>query len=336
MAVRDRKSALRREYTARINRVLDYIDAHLGEELALETLARVASFSPFHFHRVFGAIVGEPLGCYIQRIRIEKAAGQLLADPERPITAIAYDCGFSGSAAFARAFREYFGMTASEWRLKGEPAACPESAPAGRERKERKTESKAGKTQGKKRKEREAAAGYTGSITTGQWRNSMTPTKLNVEVKRLDPVTVAYVRNIGPYMGDAELFGRLFTRLFQWAGPRNLCGSDTLVMALYHDNPDITDHAKLRLSVCISVPENTRVEGDIGRMVVPGGLYAMARFELKTDGYAAAWDALCGDWLPESGYQPDDRPAFEIYRNSPDEHPEGLCIVDICMPVKPL
>jgi AraC family transcriptional regulator len=43
-----------------------------------------------------------------------------------------------------------------------------------------------------------------------------------------------------------------------------------------------------------------------------------------------------GDWLPDSGYQPDDRPCYELYHNDPKEHPENKCIVDICIPVKPL
>ena len=43
-----------------------------------------------------------------------------------------------------------------------------------------------------------------------------------------------------------------------------------------------------------------------------------------------------GGWLPESGYQPDDRLCYEIYQNDPKEHPEGIHIVDICVPVKPL
>jgi AraC family transcriptional regulator len=43
-----------------------------------------------------------------------------------------------------------------------------------------------------------------------------------------------------------------------------------------------------------------------------------------------------GEWLPESGYQPDDRPAYELYHNDPKTHPQGKFIIDICMPVKPL
>ena len=67
-------------------------------------------------------------------------------------------------------------------------------------------------------------------------------------------------------------------------------------------------------------------------MIIPGGKYAMAHFELLPDEYEDAY----GQWLPESGYQPADSPCFELYRNDPKTHPEGRHIVDICIPVKPL
>ena len=43
-----------------------------------------------------------------------------------------------------------------------------------------------------------------------------------------------------------------------------------------------------------------------------------------------------GEWLPESGYQPDDRLCYEIYLNDPTTNPQRKHIVDICEPVKPL
>ena len=67
--------AHRREYERRVNRVVDYIEAHLSDELPLEKLAAVAAFSPFHFHRVFAAITGETLSDFIRRIRLERAPG---------------------------------------------------------------------------------------------------------------------------------------------------------------------------------------------------------------------------------------------------------------------
>ncbi|MCP4217768.1 MAG: helix-turn-helix transcriptional regulator [bacterium] len=48
---------MRSEYIARINRVIDYVDENIYDELTLEKLAEVADFSRFHFHRIFRAVV---------------------------------------------------------------------------------------------------------------------------------------------------------------------------------------------------------------------------------------------------------------------------------------
>jgi AraC family transcriptional regulator len=75
-----RKKFLKEEYISRINRVIDYIELNLEKELRLETLSRVANFSPFHFHRIFSAITGVPLNKFIHRLRIEKSAMQLIVN----------------------------------------------------------------------------------------------------------------------------------------------------------------------------------------------------------------------------------------------------------------
>ncbi|MDH8702509.1 transcriptional regulator GlxA family with amidase domain [Dysgonomonadaceae bacterium PH5-43] len=64
----------RLEYRARINRVMDYIDQHLDKPLELKSIADVANFSPFHFHRIFSFLIGETPIDYIKRLRVEKAA----------------------------------------------------------------------------------------------------------------------------------------------------------------------------------------------------------------------------------------------------------------------
>jgi AraC family transcriptional regulator len=331
----------REEYVSRINRALDYIQDNLHRPLSLGEIARAAAFSPYHFHRIFGAIVGETLNQFIQRVRVEKAGAMLMGNPKKSITEVALDCGFSGSASFARAFREAYGMSASQWREGGHRDF----------RKIRKTDGKIGKQSRKDGKEsnsgrgyldgvnRDAGANQPGVPTTHPERSdSMSIAKdVRVEVRDMPEMTVAYVRHIGPYMGDGELFKGLWARLMTWAGPRNLLRQpDLRCLSVYHDDPEITDESRLRTSVCITVPPDTKVEGEIGKMTIPGGRYAAARFELDESEFGQAWQYVFGTWLPQSGYQPDDRPAFELCLNNPEEHPEGKHIVEICIPVKPL
>jgi len=91
-------------YIARINRVIDHIDAHLAEPLDLPTLAAVAHFSPWHFHRVFQAVTGETLADRVRRRRLEVAAAKLLASPPATALAIALDVGFGSAEVFTRGF----------------------------------------------------------------------------------------------------------------------------------------------------------------------------------------------------------------------------------------
>ncbi len=324
----NRQKQLRNIYISRINCVIDYIEEHIDAELTLEELAGVAQFSPFHFHRIFRAIVGEPLNAFIQRIRLEKAAIKLLGNPAKSITEIAYECGFSGSSTFARAFKDMFGVSASRWRDEGwQQGSKNDQMLSNICQVERKTG-------------QEFAVSFTYNGPAVQlWRVEMTDNSLTtqVEVKDMPEIPVAYVRYIGPYKGDVELFGRLFGKLMTWAGPRNLLRfPETKVMAIYHDDPAITDVSRLRTDACISVPADTIPEGEIGRETIPAGKYAIAHFEINVDQYEDAWKAVCGGWLPESGYQPGEGLCYELYYNDPKEHPEGKHIVDICIPVKPL
>jgi AraC family transcriptional regulator len=323
-------AAARAEYLGRIHRVTDHIERHLDERLALEELARVACFSPFHFHRIFTACVGETLYQFILRLRLERAANQLAQNPGKSVTAVALDCGFGSSAAFARAFRAAFGTSASAWRAAG--------------RKDREAVRKDGEAGA-------AAPGYVDDGAAAQRaggerarRLPMSPNPSSLPVKPAEsvriedalPCTVAYVRHVGPYAGDAALFGRLFGQLGRWAGPRGLLGPQARMFTIYHDNPDITAAEKLRISVCVVVPEGTKPEGEIGVMRMDGGPYAVATFEVDATEFAAAWNWLMGTWFPSSGYQPDDRHCFEVCLNDPAQHPQRKFRVELWEPVRPL
>ncbi len=317
------------EYKSRINRVIDYIEANIDKEMTLAELAGVAHFSPYHFHRIFGAMVGETLNGFIQRIRLEKAAVKLVTNPKKSITEVAFESGFSSSSVFARAFKESFGMSASHWRGGGHVGYS----------KEGKIEGKPSQAVSKLGQDFEVTPSYTQDINKMEWRVKMKSTnlKVNVEVKDIPEMHVAYVRHIGPYKGDQELFDRLFGKLMNWAGPRGLLRfPETKVLSVYYDNPEITDESRLRVDAGITVPADTEVEGEVGKTTIPAGKYAVAHFEITPDQYQDAWNAVYGGWMPSSGYQPADGPCFEFYLNQPKDHPEGKHIVDIYAPVKPL
>jgi AraC family transcriptional regulator len=108
--------AFRAEYVRRMHRVVEHIDLHLSEPLALAELAALAHFSAFHFHRLFSAWMGETLGGYLWRRRLEVAAQRLITQPRTPVLNMALSVGFGSGEAFARAFKLRFGCSPSQWR----------------------------------------------------------------------------------------------------------------------------------------------------------------------------------------------------------------------------
>lgn len=276
--------------------------------------------------------MGEPLNQFVLRLRLEKAALRLIEAPNKSITEIALDFGFSSSAAFARAFKTRFSLSASDWR----------------DSKNHQTNSNLEQSIRKLGKAQTPVHPYTG----GEWLMEMDPSTrtltwrmeamiemkdVSVEVKDFPEMHVAYVRHVGPYAGDTALFKGLFEKLGRWAGPRGLFNDpDTKVLTIYHDDPKITDESKLRTSACITIPEDMAVDGEIGKLSIDAGTYAVGHFEINDQQYGEAWDHMMAGWLPQSGFQPDDRICFEMNLNDPSKHPENKHIVEICVPVKPL
>ncbi|WP_227272240.1 helix-turn-helix transcriptional regulator [Roseobacter weihaiensis] len=99
----------------RITRVIDYIEAHYGEPLAVAELAAVAAMSPSHFSKCFKATTGEPVWVYVQRRRCERARDKL-ATTHEAIAQIAYACGFANQGHLTSVFKKTFGVTPGQVR----------------------------------------------------------------------------------------------------------------------------------------------------------------------------------------------------------------------------
>ena len=109
-------------HATRVNRVIDYIDGHLADPLELKALADLAHFSPWHFHRIFQTITGEPLAGHVRRRRLEAVVRRLQPSSKRSILSIALDVGFGSPEVLTRAFNAHFGMTPGVWRSGGSRA----------------------------------------------------------------------------------------------------------------------------------------------------------------------------------------------------------------------
>jgi AraC-like DNA-binding protein len=92
-----------------------WIDAHSHEQIDLESAAAEAGLSPFHFLRLFAAVLGVTPHQYVVRSRLRHAA-RLLADEGRSITDVAFDVGFGDLSNFVRTFHRAAGVSPGSFR----------------------------------------------------------------------------------------------------------------------------------------------------------------------------------------------------------------------------
>ncbi len=109
-------------YNDRLNRVLDYIYAHLEDDLSFDRLAEVACLSPYHWSRIYLAMRGETIVATIRRLRLQRAADQL-ANSDLAMGSIIARAGYSYADTFRRAFKDAFGVGPVVYREKGSHAA---------------------------------------------------------------------------------------------------------------------------------------------------------------------------------------------------------------------
>jgi AraC family transcriptional regulator len=303
------------EYIKRIDRVIDHLRSHLDQSFKLEELARIACFSDFHFHRIFGAMIGETLNSFTNRLRLEKAA-RLLRRSSQSATDVALECGFSSSATFSRAFSKAYNVSPSEYRKTGKfknSKICKELFP--------KHEYVLPMTE----KEKEAA--------------------FPIEIKKFPAWDVAYIRVSNSFEGDRVL--QAFRKIIAWAKSQKIYDKGTL-FGMSIDDPSVTPKHLYRYEACFASSSPFDCTEDISKTKIPSRAYAVTRIHGDIRRSATAWDYLSGDWLIKSDYEPEHAPGFEIILNK-EEAEIGLAVtattlsldwskfeLDLCLPIKPI
>ncbi|HEV7348479.1 helix-turn-helix domain-containing protein [Telluribacter sp.] len=98
-----------------IKEVLTHITHHLDEEISLQDLAQLCGYSPYHLHRQLKQELQVPIGSFIKRQRMEKAA-YLLSLTQIPVAQIREMVGYSDDSAFSRAFRDIKQCSPTQYR----------------------------------------------------------------------------------------------------------------------------------------------------------------------------------------------------------------------------
>jgi len=110
------------DYHARLARVTAHIHDHLHEPINLDQLADIAHLSPYHWHRIYHALLGETVASTVRRLRLQRGSGYL-AHTSHSVDRIARLCGYPNVQSFTRAFRNAYGASPSKWRKS--TSLCP-------------------------------------------------------------------------------------------------------------------------------------------------------------------------------------------------------------------
>lgn len=297
------KTRTQADYEQRILRVLVHVQAHLDHSLDLDELAAIANFSPYHFHRIFRGMVGEPVREHVRRLRLERAAHRLKGGAA-PVTQIAFEAGYETHEAFTRAFRAMFDQSPSGFRQSHRRHPVRES-PSG------------------------VHYAPEGSLDTFNALFAEGET-MDARIERVEPMRVAFMRHVGPY---SEV-GQLWQRFCGWVGMHGLFGPNTKLLGLCHDDPEVTPPDKIRYDACVVVDESVLPEGDVGVQEIAGGEYAVTTHSGPYEKLSETYGALCGQWLPANNREPAAAPCFEVYRNDPSTTPPEELLTDIHVPVR--
>lgn len=320
-------------YVERVNLAIDHVVNHLGKRggggiLRLTDVARTAGLSPYHFHRVFQAMVGETLADFVRRIRLERALFMMATPPRgrvgqkgvragrSSLTSIALACGFSSSSDFSRSFKQHYGSAPSRfdiqsWREshRAETDAAILNSPF--------------LPSGSAASDRPHVNRFLLPAAAGGNRERDNPDGFKVRIRDLPARSVAYIRVRNPFEGDAS--ARAVQRLMAWADRRGL--ADGQWLGYMWGKPEIVGLKHCVYHAAVEVPSQKfapkgplRVGGEIGLFRFPAMVVAQVeiRGDIHLETRAIRW--LYGSWLPRSGYVPDEHPAFEVWIGRPFKH----------------
>ena len=291
------------EYTQRIDRVIDYLRGNLDRRVKLKELARVACLSEFHFHRIFGAVSGETLNNFTNRLRLEKAA-RLLRYSDQSVTDIGLDCGFSSSATFSRAFRSGYDTSPSQFRKSGEikkSKICKELFPEDE---------------------------YGLPMSAEEKRAAFPVRLIDIPEKQ-----VAYIRVTNAFELDRVLAA--VKTMIEWAKSQGIF-SQGILFGMTVDDPHVTPKHLYRYEVCLASSLPFKCKEGMSKLKMPAMPYAVVKVSGDIHKVATAWDYLYRDWLISSVYEPEYAPALEVFLDKESATDWSHFELELCLPVRKL
>lgn len=283
------KISTKEEYHKQINIIIEYINNHLDEQIDLLKLSEISNFSPFHFHRMTRAFLGEPIGAYIVRMKLETAA-KLLRYTDLAISDIAYKVGYDTPSSLSKAFKQQYNISPIDYRNNKDYAIM---------------------------------------------KLINKEIELNIKkVKRMDLPTrkAIYIKLFGEYKNLD--FSGTWQRLWQFIKENKLYSSGIEHLAIYYDDPKVTEKERLRTDICLVISKEAKPKGEIGVKELKGGKFAVFHYQGSYKHLDAVYDTIYSKLLPENNLILRNDQGFEKYLNHPNKTDESKLKTEIYIPIE--
>jgi AraC-type DNA-binding domain-containing proteins len=275
-----------KEYSRSINATINFILKNLNEDLSLKKLSRIANYSPFHFQKIFKQIIGETPKYFITRMRLETSAHSLIMHYYKSISEIAIDSGFSSPATFARAFKNYFGVSAEE--LRNMPA-------------EQRLNSFKKGNQKKQLLETDL------SFKNIRPEDEMAAMSLKISVKKIESIKGVFVSTD---LQDAATICVAFKAIIQSAGIYDLLTPRSKFIGIIYPHQNL-------YKAFVSIEPHQQVPSNLSVMEIQGGKFGSYKLKGDLTFAFATFKVFAKLWLPESGYRMTDICGYEFFPQNP-------------------
>jgi AraC family transcriptional regulator len=285
------------KYSAKFDKVLNYIENHIDEDLTIEILSNVVCMSKFHFHRLFSAYIGMSILSLIKMLRFKRAAYQLAFRKEMKIIDIALMNGYESAAAFSRGFSEVFIQSPRKFRNNTNWDLWYQQ--------------------------------YQ-SILKLRNKPMNTNEQPQVEIVNFPETNIAVLE----HRASPSLLGDSIAMFIRWRKEHGLPPSKSKTFNVIYDDPSITSPNDYRFDIACAIKSEvvTNSQGIINK-AIPAGLCAKLRFKGSDDRLGLVIQFLYSQWLMNSNFELRNFPLFvERVNFYPDVNEAGT-ITDIYLPV---
>jgi AraC family transcriptional regulator len=282
-----------------VERALAYIAKHLEAPLTAADIARAAHLSEYHLHRVFREAVGETIGRFVTRRRLETAALRLAYETDRTISDIALCSGYSSASNFSKAFSAHFGVSPS--RVREPSSVLPGAVRRLASRHDRSFDPTELYTLPPERPADERRA------IARAWSE-------RVRFEELPARSFACLAGPGGYALDGltETWSELIDRGRQLG---LIPTQEVDAWGVARDSPDVTASERCRYDACIPCATSALLRPPLARTEMPAGRYAVFHWQGAADALSEGYREVYSCWFPESGVAPADLECWDHYVN---------------------